>query len=366
MQKCAEGLAWLKFVLSSGKQSQPKIQDWNKVYEFAFKHSLIGVCNPFIFDVRLPQNLLFQWMGDVEQLKSTNRQLNKGVVEISEFFCKAGFRCCILKGQGNALMYPDPLLRCPGDIDVWVDADRATLYSFVKNQYPKAKAGVKHISFELATNVEIEAHYTPQKLFYPAHNRRLNKWLENQKETQFNHLVKLPENNAEIAIPTVQFNAVYLLGHILMHLLEEGIGLRQFVDYYYVLRECENLSEEEKNDIKNTWKRVGTLGLASGVMWIEKELLGLPESCLLVKPNKCFGLFIAEDILEGGNFGRHSKWSAFRQKGRIANNVADIWRYIRLMRFMPKEVIFRVLFKLRTAVRVLNNTLYSVRKENDV
>lgn len=352
MKGSIEGLSWLQFVLNR-KQQQPEIHDWGEVYVFALKHCLLGICSPFAFDVELPKELLFQWLGDVERLKNANKRLNKWAVDVCEYFGKAGFRSCILKGQGNALMYSDPLQRCPGDIDLWVDTDKETLYSFVKNQFPDAKEGIKHISFQLFSGVNIDAHYIPQKMFYPTHNKELVQWLEEQRKEQFCHYVRLPETDSEVAIPTAMFNAVYQLGHILMHLLEEGIGLRQFVDYYYVLRQCERYTEQEKMSIRDTWKKLGTERLAAGVMWVEKELLGIPESSLLVEPDGKFGRFIAEDILEGGNFGRHSKWSAFRQKGRVANNVADIWRYIRLMRFMPDEALFRLLFKFRTVVRVL-------------
>ena len=36
-------------------------------------------------------------------------------------------------------------------------------------------------------------------------------------------------------IPTVEFNIIFQLTHIYSHLMNEGIGLRQLVDYYYVL-----------------------------------------------------------------------------------------------------------------------------------
>ena len=39
----------------------------------------------------------------------------------------------------------------------------------------------------------------------------------------------------EIAIPTVEFNLIFQLTHIYAHLMNEGIGLRQLLDYYYVL-----------------------------------------------------------------------------------------------------------------------------------
>ena len=54
------------------------------------------------------------------------------------------------------------------------------------------------------------------------------------KEEQFSHRVMLGEQG-EIAIPTVEFNLIFQLTHIFSHLMNEGIGLRQLVDYYYVL-----------------------------------------------------------------------------------------------------------------------------------
>ena len=36
-------------------------------------------------------------------------------------------------------------------------------------------------------------------------------------------------------IPTVEFNIIFQLTHIYSHLMNEGIGLRQLLDYYYVL-----------------------------------------------------------------------------------------------------------------------------------
>ena len=42
-------------------------------------------------------------------------------IHVSEWFRKKGFRTCILKGQGNAMMYPNPCSRTPGDFDIWVE-----------------------------------------------------------------------------------------------------------------------------------------------------------------------------------------------------------------------------------------------------
>lgn len=51
-------------------------------------------------------------------LEKANIRLNDAAIQVSEWFRKKGFRTCILKGQGNALMYPNPYSRTPDDIDI--------------------------------------------------------------------------------------------------------------------------------------------------------------------------------------------------------------------------------------------------------
>ena len=82
--------------------------------------------------------------------------------------------------------------------------------------------------------MEVEVHYRPSFLLCFWHNRKLQKYYERVKEEQFSHRVMLGEQG-EIAIPTVEFNLIFQLTHIFSHLMNEGIGLRQLVDYYYVL-----------------------------------------------------------------------------------------------------------------------------------
>ena len=69
-------------------------------------------------DVGISRELLLQWMAESQMLEKANVRLNDAVIQVSEWFRKKGFRTCILKGQGNALMYPNPYSRTPGDIDI--------------------------------------------------------------------------------------------------------------------------------------------------------------------------------------------------------------------------------------------------------
>ena len=131
-------------------------------------------------------------------------------------------------------MYPNPYSRTPGDIDIWVEGGDKRIISFVRSISPHEKACYHHIEFPSYKGVEVEVHYRPSFLLCFWNNRKLQKYYERVKEEQFSHRVMLGEQG-EIAIPTVEFNIIFQLTHIYSHLMNEGIGLRQLLDYYYVL-----------------------------------------------------------------------------------------------------------------------------------
>ena len=184
--------------------------------------------------VGMKKELLLQWMAESQMLEKANVRLNDAAIHVSEWFRKKGFRTCILKGQGNALMYPNPYSRTPGDIDIWVEGGDKRVISFVRSISPHEKACYHHIEFPSYKGVEVEVHYRPSFLLCFWHNRKLQKYYERVKEEQFSHRVMLGEQG-EIAIPAMEFNLIFQLTHIYAHLMNEGIGLRQLVDYYYVL-----------------------------------------------------------------------------------------------------------------------------------
>ena len=232
---------FLRFCIGSVKEIPGSLKeaDWQELYAIAKKQCLVGI----LFDgikklpvehVGMKKELLLQWMAESQMLENANVRLNDAAIQVSEWFRKKGFRTCILKGQGNALMYPNPYSRTPGDIDIWVEGGDKRVISFVRSISPHEKACYHHIEFPSYKGVEVEVHYRPSFLLCFWHNRKLQKYYERVKEEQFSHRVMLGEQG-EIAIPTVEFNLIFQLTHIFSHLMNEGIGLRQLVDYYYVL-----------------------------------------------------------------------------------------------------------------------------------
>lgn len=232
---------FLRFCIGSAKEIPDSLKevDWKELYAIAKKQCIVGV----LFDgikklpaehVGMKKELLLQWMAENQMLEKANVRLNDAAIQVSEWFRKKGFRTCILKGQGNALMYPNPYSRTPGDIDIWVEGEDKRVISFVRSISPHEKACYHHIEFPSYKGVEVEVHYRPSFLLCFWHNRKLQKYYERVKKEQFSHRVMLGEQG-EIAIPTMEFNLIFQLTHIFSHLMNEGIGLRQLVDYYYVL-----------------------------------------------------------------------------------------------------------------------------------
>jgi len=345
-----ECIQWLHYVLNPKGGSIPHIKDWQAVYDFAEKQQILGVCSPTPYSIRVDQDVLFQWIGDEQQIRNQNKVLNDRIEELSQILNEADFRFCILKGQGNAEMYPDSELRCAGDIDVWIDADEKSVIGFVKNRYPDTEKSFKHMKFPVFDDVDVDVHTTPLRLYSPSHKKELKKWIILQKDEQFAHSISLSSNGVKVSVPTARFNVVYQMGHILIHLLDEGIGLRHMVDYYYVLRTLGRLSEVEKHVIAGEWRRFGMLRLATGVMWVEKEILGLPKDLLIVEPNAKRGNMLLEKMLEGGNFGHHSSVQRLR-------DTYFSFRFVKAMSLMkiaslfPGEAIFRLFHKIEMFVK---------------
>ena len=353
---------FLRFCIGSDSEipSSLKEADWKKLYRIAQKQCLVGV----LFDgikklpiehVGMKKELLLQWIAESQMLEKANVRLNDAAIQVSEWFRKKGFRTCILKGQGNALMYPNGLHRTPGDIDIWVEGGDKRVISFVRSISPHEKACYHHIEFPSYKGVEVEVHYRPSFLLCFWHDRKLQKYYERVKEEQFSHRVMLGEQG-EIAIPTVEFNLIFQLTHIYAHLMNEGIGLRQLLDYYYVLISDDLLVISDdllvirddllviRDRVQKELKELGLWKFAGAIMYIMQEVFGMPASRLIVPPNEKYGRFVLNEVLEAGNFGKHDERNRFG-KSMLGHNLQRVYRDMRLVRYFPAEALSEPIFR---------------------
>ena len=152
-----------------------------------------------------------------------------------------------------------------------------------------------------------------------------------------------------IPTPTLAFNRVYILVHIYRHLFHEGIGLRQLLDYYFVLHQ--GFTEEERTETMRTLRSLRMQRFTAAVMWVLQEVFAMDDRYLLTDPNEVEGRFLLSEIMLAGNFGHYderikrsakvTEWGLFCRR---------VGRNLRFLRSYPSEVLWSPFFKLWHAV----------------
>ena len=222
--------------------------NWQALYSFASKQALLGLCfdgierlgEEYPEELRLNpigRELLMTWMGKAQQIRRQNMKVNVVASKLFSMLREDGFRCCILKGQGNALMYSNAYSRNPGDIDVWVNASREQITEYAKTHFEIGNdIRFQHLETSM-DGVPVELHFFPCTMNNPIYHVRLQKWFKRNADLQCSNVVSLPDGIGEIAIPTTAFNVIYQLTHLYHHFFDEGIGMRQIIDYFLVVND---------------------------------------------------------------------------------------------------------------------------------
>lgn len=358
---------FLRFCIGSAKEIPGSLKeaDWKELYAIAQKQALLGVL--FHGIQRLPkelapeQKLLMQWMVMAEMIRKQNIKLFQDSVKVCLNFENEGFANCILKGQGNALLYPDPYMRTPGDIDIYLAGGRKRVMKYVNKVCPNQVMRYHHVDFPVMKTA-IEVHFTPSYMFFPVHNRRMQKWFKEVMGEQCNHRVSLPDGYGEIHVPQVSFNVIYILSHLHRHIFTEGIGLRQLLDYYFVLlkwhTDLTNLTDSNKSlpqmtlintdldALRHKLKYLGLWKFAKAVMFVMKEVFGLSEDRMIVPMDEREGRFLLDEIMRGGNFGQYdTRLGSKENEGKLHRYLRMSLRNLRFVKHYPTEALSEPLFR---------------------
>ena len=330
--------------------------DWRQLYSFATKQTIIGICFDGIrrlseeYPEELKKNpierdLLMTWMGVSQQIRRQNMKVNGVAAKLYSMLREDGLRCCILKGQGNALMYPNAYSRNPGDIDVWVNASRGQITEYAKKHFELGD-DIRYQHIETSVDgVPVELHFFPCTMNNPIYNARLQKWFKRNADLQCSNVVSLPDGIGEIAIPTTAFNVVYQLTHLYHHFFDEGIGMRQIIDYYFVASML-NVNCEMLTWLQKDLKHLGLWKFARAVMYVLHEALGLSGEKMIAPMDEKRGKLLLAEILNGGNFGKHfTKYGHFTQQGMAKKYFLKIWRNMHFVRYYPAEALSEPIFR---------------------
>ena len=345
---------FLQFCIGAAEEIPASVKeaDWKVMYAIAKKQALTGVL--FHGIKQLPKELapdarlLMQWMGMAQNIRQQNIRLFIDSAKVCKKFKEVGFRNCILKGQGNALLYPDPYMRTSGDIDIFLDGGRNRMMQYINKVCPNQVMRYHHVDFPVMKTA-IEVHFTPSYMFFPVHNRRMQKWFKEVMDLQCSNVVTLPDGYGEITVPTMSFNVIYILSHLYRHVFTEGIGLRQLIDYYYVLINDELLVI--RDSLQRELKHLGLWKFAGAVMYVLHETMGLPEEKMIAPINVNEGRFLLAEIMQGGNFGQYdTRLGSKENEGKLHRYLRMSLRNLRFVKHYPTEALSEPLFRTWFAV----------------
>ena len=283
----------------------PNEQEWQSLFTMAQQQSVLSVVyNAFgrlPEESRPPRQLRLRYAAFVESKRGLNVQMNQEAARYTRLFEERGFRSVILKGQANARLYPDPLSRQAGDIDIWVPGGHKKVNRLLHemgliSESKDAEKKLRHIGFRNENGIDIEVHYRPAEV--PFRNRDFQEVLLAESDNS----TLTPEG---FYTPSIRFALIMQLQHLYRHCVKVGVGFRHYMDYFVLLTH----STEADRDF--AWSKIKRFGLAhacAGVMWVLEKVFGLPHEQMLCPPDKRRGMHMYRSAIEGGNFGRTATW----------------------------------------------------------
>lgn len=326
---------------------QPSPEEWDELYRIAVKQSLVGVCFAGVRkymksseqnggEVAVPKKIYFQWLGTAAQIQQRNEWMNQRCVELQSKLSLYGLKSSILKGQGLAALYGDlSNLRHSGDIDVYVDCGREKAIEYARSVGQQTiDWDYKHLHLEIFKDAEVEMHYRPEVLLNLIKNKKLQRWFQSDEVQKL-----IFQERGDISAPSVEFNLFYVLLHVYRHFLYEGVGLRQLMDYFFVLRSVKKHDNKAKS--LQAIEAFGMARFAKGVMWIMQNVFGLEEQFQLCASSEKEGRYILAQIMVGGNFGHHDeRLKSSKQQGKLGAVKKIMKHNLHLLAHYPSEVIW--------------------------
>ena len=279
-----------------------------------------------------PSKFMFQWAVEAEIVKGHNGLLNAEASRLTQLFEAQGRKTAVLKGPANARLYPDPNMRQAGDIDLWVEGGRDSVIALLKQMgyqlFEKDLLSAHHVQLRPEGDVSVEIHYKPSsKNWSPFSSARLMRYLEEKIQ----NVERVPEG---FNIPSMTFALAMQLSHIQHHFLMDGIGLKQIIDYFILLKHA---TEENRREINAKLSSLGLLRFAGALMWILGRIFGLDASKMICSPNQKLGKKMLDELFVGGNFGMYCKSSKSKHWA-----VLWLWRRYHIIRkfwFFPVEIL---------------------------
>lgn len=293
--------------------------DWQQIYHIARMQTLLGITfdgmQELPQELRPKRELYLRWCNTLLQIEENNRLLNRELANVYELYRANQIEPVLLKGQGVAQNYRNPLHRQCGDIDLYIgNRNYKTANELLRQEATdECEENHKHTTIHWH-NIDIENHRILSSLSVPFSNRKFQKEIARWHGTT--ECRNLNIEGCKVTLPPLSFDAAYILAHSALHFLNEGIGLRQICDWANILHANRNEIDLEKTaKLLQQWglhKAARIIGvIAVNYLALPMEELPIPYT----EKDLSTGKWLFDEIWQGGNFGRYDPKFQQRPKG---------------------------------------------------
>lgn len=334
--------------------------EWAELYSEIRKQSLLGFCFAGIEalpkEQRPPRELTLNWIAQAEYMRMQYEFQCDALIKVIELLEKEGLKYRLLKGLALSELYRSddnpklcPQFRALGDFDLWVRGDEDRIVQFAGKYGKVGDMVYHHLDAGKIEGVEVELHFHPSSLKNVRANDRMQKWFDQC----FMNPDMMDLKGKSVKVNSLAFNRIYVLSHIYRHLLYEGVGLRQFMDYYFVLMASRRQSgthwEYDKQQTRLLIRKFKMEHFSNAVTWVLLFIFapdaltgGVNPDWTIGHPDERRGRTLLNCMLKGGNFGMYDK--------DLKYALGDFWlkRYVKRVLYdlkfifqYPEEVLYR-------------------------
>lgn len=295
--------------------SQP---DWKRIYQLAEEHTVLGILADAISGNSQKGDdclgvVKEQLFDDALEIVRRNKHVNEVLARLVAYLENNGIKTILQKGQGLAQLYPNPMMRMSGDIDLLIresDFERARVLlkqKAVETDVTRCFRD-RHATYDI-DGVEVELHASEFDSMHDGTYERYGALLNEMWERDERRTYQCEGQTVYLAPAT--FDVFYTFLHMIKHYYLNGVGMRQLLDFSLALHKLKADREQlnrwaESFSLKKEWD-------AFCNVWNDKQLLNV--------------------ILRQGNMGRSSKhrfskWYVIRLLQLIPENYRISLRYL--------------------------------------
>lgn len=345
--------------------------DWEEVYQLAAEQSVVGLVLAGIERsiVKPPQELLLQWIGEVQILEQLNKDMNRFVANLIERLRKQDVYTLLVKGQGIAQCYERPLWRASGDVDLLLSNSNyfkakeilLPLASSVENENKKAL----HLGMTI-NDWLVELHGTLHSCCLP----KMDKVVEEAEKSVFygGEVRSWTNGYTQVFLPSPDNDIIFIFSHIIKHFFNGGIGLRQICDWCRLLWTYKDSLNHEL--LESRIRKAGLMSEWKAFAAFAVDYLGMPSEAMPLYSSD--GKWsrkaqrLKDYIIEVGNFGHNRNELTTPNASLVQQKMSAFKLYtgdgFKQFSIFPLDSIRIWLWIMKTGISTLFNSKENKRK----